>query len=128
MNDAAAPPTPTASAAEAVDRPARRRPEPRRRPADRRRPAGPAIEALLFLADEPLEALLFLAEVVDRDLAERSSWTPLVDAACQGRAYGAARPAGTEVRRAAGGWRMYSAGAARPVLRALGARRAAPVG
>jgi segregation and condensation protein B len=67
------------------------------------------LEALLFLADEPLP-VLDLAEALELDPAD-------VDAACQGLAHRHQRERrGTEVRRAAGGWRMYSAALARPVL------------
>lgn len=67
------------------------------------------LEALLFLADEPLDVLT-LAEVLDVEPAA-------VDAACQGLAVRHRRDRrGTEVRRAAGGWRMYSSPLARPVL------------
>jgi segregation and condensation protein B len=67
------------------------------------------LEALLFLADEPLHAVT---------LAETLELTPTeVDAACQGLAVRhRTERRGTEVRRAAGGWRMYSAALARPVL------------
>jgi segregation and condensation protein B len=67
------------------------------------------LESLLFLTDEPLDVLT-LSEVLELDPAD-------VDAACQGLAHrhGSDRR-GTEVRRAAGGWRMYSAALARPVL------------
>ena len=67
------------------------------------------LEALLFLADEPLDVLT-LAEVLDVEPAA-------IDAACQGLAVRHRRDRrGTEVRRAAGGWRMYSSPLARPVL------------
>jgi segregation and condensation protein B len=67
------------------------------------------LEALLFLADEPLP-VLDLAEALELEPAD-------VDAACQGLAHRHQRERrGTEVRRAAGGWRMYSAALARPVL------------
>jgi segregation and condensation protein B len=67
------------------------------------------LEALLFLAEEPQDVLA-LGEVLD--LAPEA-----VDAACQGLAVRHRRDRrGTEVRRAAGGWRMYSSALARPVL------------
>jgi segregation and condensation protein B len=67
------------------------------------------LEALLFLADEPIP-VLDLAEALELDPAD-------TDAACQGLAHRhATERRGTEVRRAAGGWRMYSAALARPVL------------
>ena len=69
----------------------------------------PGIEALLFLADEPLDAAA-IAEVVDRDTAVvEAVLSELTDAY-------AARAGGVEVRQVAGGWRMYTAQAARPVL------------
>lgn len=67
------------------------------------------LEALLFLAEEPVDVLT-LGEVLELDPAD-------VDAACQGLALRhRTERRGTEVRRAAGGWRMYSAALARPVL------------
>jgi segregation and condensation protein B len=67
------------------------------------------LEALLFLADEPLDVVT-LGETLE--LAPQA-----VDAACQGLAVRhRTERRGTEVRRAAGGWRMYSAALARPVL------------
>jgi segregation and condensation protein B len=67
------------------------------------------LEALLFLADEPVP-VLDLADALELDAAD-------ADAACQGLAHRhATERRGTEVRRAAGGWRMYSAALARPVL------------
>jgi segregation and condensation protein B len=67
------------------------------------------LEALLFLADEPVP-VLDLAEALELDPAD-------TDAACQGLAHRhRSERRGTEVRRAAGGWRMYSAALARPVL------------
>lgn len=67
------------------------------------------LEALLFLADEPLE-LPVLAEVLER--------TPeVVEAALEELVVVYERDArGIQVRRAGGGWRMYSAPGARPVL------------
>jgi segregation and condensation protein B len=70
----------------------------------------PGIEALLFLADEPL-AVTAVAEVVDRD-------PEVVEAHLHAlRDDYAARGGGIEVRAVAGGWRMYSAAPAQPVLR-----------
>jgi segregation and condensation protein B len=67
------------------------------------------LEALLFLAEEPLDVLT-LAEHLELDPAD-------VDAACQGLSLRHRNERrGTEVRRAAGGWRMYSAALARPIL------------
>lgn len=67
------------------------------------------LEALLFLADEPLD-VLSLGETLELDPGT-------VDAVCQGLAVRHRREGrGTEVRRAAGGWRMYTAALARPVL------------
>jgi segregation and condensation protein B len=67
------------------------------------------LEALLFLADEPVP-VLDLADALELDPAD-------ADAACQGLAHRHTNERrGTEVRRAAGGWRMYSAALARPVL------------
>ncbi|MEX1163232.1 MAG: SMC-Scp complex subunit ScpB, partial [Nitriliruptor sp.] len=71
--------------------------------------AAAGLEALLFLAEEPLDVLT-LAETLELDPSD-------VDAACQGLAHRhVTERRGTEVRRAAGGWRMYSAALARPVL------------
>lgn len=67
------------------------------------------LEAMLFLADEPVD-VDSLGEVLDVH-------PDAVDAACQGLAVRHRRERrGTEVRRAAGGWRMYSAALARPAL------------
>lgn len=67
------------------------------------------LEALLFLTDEPLDVLT-LGELLDLDPSH-------VDAACQGLGVRHRRERrGTDVRRATGGWRMYSAALARPVL------------
>lgn len=67
------------------------------------------LEAMLFLADEPLDVLT-LGETLDLEPAA-------VDAACQGLAVRHLRERrGTDVRRAAGGWRMYTSSLARPVL------------
>jgi segregation and condensation protein B len=67
------------------------------------------LEALLFLADEPLDVVT-LADTLELTPAE-------VDGACQGLSLRhRTERRGTEVRRAAGGWRMYSAALARPVL------------
>jgi segregation and condensation protein B len=67
------------------------------------------LEALLFLADEPLGSEA-LAEVVDHE-ADRIE-VALEALAASYRAEGR----GIEVRRVAGGWRMYTAAGARPVL------------
>ncbi|GGI04897.1 SMC-Scp complex subunit ScpB [Egicoccus halophilus] len=69
----------------------------------------PGVEALLFLADEPLEAAA-VAEVLDRDPREVEQVIAEVQAAY------AAADRGVEIRAVAGGWRMYTAPAARPVL------------
>lgn len=67
------------------------------------------LEALLFLADEPLE-LPALAEALER--------TPeVVEAALEELVVTYEREErGIQVRRSGGGWRMYSAAGARPVL------------
>jgi segregation and condensation protein B len=67
------------------------------------------LEALLFLTDEPL-GVDALADVIDHD-PERIE-AALEALAASYRADGR----GIEVRRAAGGWRMYTAAGARPVL------------
>ncbi|MEX2504665.1 MAG: SMC-Scp complex subunit ScpB [Egicoccus sp.] len=69
----------------------------------------PGIEALLFLADEPLDPAA-IAEVVDRDVDEVEVLLGTLQ-----RDYEAAG-GGIEVRSVAGGWRMYTAPVARPVL------------
>ncbi|HSK24541.1 MAG TPA: SMC-Scp complex subunit ScpB [Egicoccus sp.] len=69
----------------------------------------PGIEALLFLADEPLDPAS-IAEVVDRDVAEVEELLTVLQ-----RDYAAAG-GGIEIRDVAGGWRMYTAPPARPVL------------
>jgi segregation and condensation protein B len=67
------------------------------------------LEALLFLTDEPL-GVDALADVIDHD-PER------IEAALEALAASyRAEGRGIEVRRAAGGWRMYTAAGARPVL------------
>jgi len=70
----------------------------------------PGLEAVLFLADEPVEVSL-LAELVDATPEE-------VEQELEGlaRAHVAAG-SGIEVRRAAGGWRLYTAPSAAPVVR-----------
>ncbi len=72
-------------------------------------PTRQGLEALLFLADEPVE-VDELAEVLEIEaaLVERE-----VESLAQ-RYLDEQR--GIEIRRAAGGWRMYSAAGARPVL------------
>ncbi|MFA9428597.1 SMC-Scp complex subunit ScpB [Egicoccus sp. AB-alg2] len=69
----------------------------------------PGVEALLFLADEPLDAAA-IAEVVDRDVAEVETLLEELTASY------AAAGGGIQIRQVAGGWRMYTAQAARPVL------------
>jgi segregation and condensation protein B len=67
------------------------------------------LEALLFLADEPL-SVDSLAEVLEQEPA-------VVEAALEHLAASFAGDGrGVEIRRAAGGWRMYTAAGARPVL------------
>lgn len=70
----------------------------------------PGLEAVLFLADEPVEVAL-LAELVDSTPKE-VEWE-LEDLA---RAHDASG-SGIEVRRAAGGWRLYTSPSAAPVVR-----------
>jgi segregation and condensation protein B len=70
----------------------------------------PGLEAVLFLADEPVEVSL-LAELVDATPAEVEQ--ELEELA---RAHVAAG-SGIEVRRAAGGWRLYTSPPAAPVVR-----------
>jgi segregation and condensation protein B len=67
------------------------------------------LEALLFLADEPLDVVT-LAELLEVDEA-----TVQVELHRLADEYESERR-GMEVRQAAGGWRMYSADAARPVV------------
>jgi segregation and condensation protein B len=69
----------------------------------------PGLEAILFLADEPVEVEV-LGEVLGHPAAEVTAVLEALAAeyANAGR--------GIEVRRAAGGWRMYSAALARPAL------------
>lgn len=70
----------------------------------------PGLEAVLFLADEPVEVAL-LAELVDSTPGEVER--ELEELA---RAHEAAH-SGIEVRRAAGGWRLYTSPVAAPVVR-----------
>lgn len=70
----------------------------------------PGLEAVLFLADEPVEVAL-LAELVDATPEEVER--ELEDLA---RAHESAG-SGIEVRRAAGGWRLYTSPSAAPVVR-----------
>jgi segregation and condensation protein B len=72
-------------------------------------PTRQGLEAILFLADEPVQ-VADLAEVLEVDDDEvHAELEALADRyAADGR--------GIEIRRAAGGWRMYSAAGARPVL------------
>jgi segregation and condensation protein B len=72
-------------------------------------PTRQGLEAMLFLADEPVE-VEELAEVLE---AEPETVAAEVEALA---ARYAEQERGIEIRRAAGGWRMYSAAAARPVL------------
>jgi segregation and condensation protein B len=67
------------------------------------------LEAVLFLADEPVE-LAVLAEIVEREPEEVAR--VVEELADEYRDAGR----GIEVRRAAGGWRMYTAPVARPVV------------
>ena len=67
------------------------------------------LEALLFLTDEPL-GVDALADVIDHDPEAIEVALEALAASYQ------AAGRGIEVRRAAGGWRMYSAPGARPVL------------
>jgi segregation and condensation protein B len=69
----------------------------------------PGIEALLFLSDEPVDAAA-IAEVVDREVEEVEHLLATLQ-----RNYEHAG-GGIEVRNVAGGWRMYTAPLARPVL------------
>ncbi|MFP4235488.1 MAG: SMC-Scp complex subunit ScpB [Nitriliruptoraceae bacterium] len=75
-------------------------------------PAGrrPGLEAVLFLADEPVE-LSVLAELVDATVAETEA--ELEALAETYRRTGS----GLEVRRAAGGWRLYTSPAGAAVAR-----------
>ena len=70
----------------------------------------PGLEAVLFLADEPLEVGV-LAELVDGEPAEVEEELTALAAAYE------AAGSGIEVRRAAGGWRLYTAATAAPVVR-----------
>lgn len=70
----------------------------------------PGLEAVLFLADEPLEVAA-LAELVDATPAEVEEELTALAAAYE------AAGSGIEVRRAAGGWRLYTAATAAPVVR-----------
>ena len=70
----------------------------------------PGLEAVLFLADEPLEVGV-LAELVDAEPAEVEEELTALAAAYE------AAGSGIEVRRAAGGWRLYTAATAAPVVR-----------
>jgi segregation and condensation protein B len=67
------------------------------------------LEALLFLADEPLSVDV-LAEVLERPPGDVEEAVTTLAASYRSQARG------IEVRSAAGGWRMYTAAAARPVL------------
>jgi segregation and condensation protein B len=72
-------------------------------------PTRQGLEAILFLADEPVQ-VADLAEVLEADDDEVHT-----ELEALAERY-AAEERGIEVRRAAGGWRMYSAAGARPVL------------
>jgi segregation and condensation protein B len=67
------------------------------------------LEALLFLTDEPL-SVDALADVIDHEPADIEVALDALAASYR------AADRGIEVRRAAGGWRMYTAPGARPVL------------
>jgi segregation and condensation protein B len=69
----------------------------------------PGLEAILFLADEPVEVGV-LAEILERSPDELTR--ELESLAAEYRTAGR----GIDVRRAAGGWRMYSAALARPAV------------
>jgi segregation and condensation protein B len=72
-------------------------------------PLHQGLEALLFLADEPLD-IQTIAEAVQAE-------PPVVRAALEELAAAYERDRrGMEIRSAGGGWRMYSADGARPVL------------
>ena len=70
----------------------------------------PGLEAVLFLADEPLEVGV-LAELVGATVEEVEEELTALQAAYE------AAGSGIEVRRAAGGWRLYTAAPATPVVR-----------
>ncbi len=70
----------------------------------------PGLEAVLFLTDEPLETGV-LADLVDATPAEVEAELTALSAAYE------AAGSGLEVRRAAGGWRLYTAAVAGPVVR-----------
>ncbi|MEX2550217.1 MAG: SMC-Scp complex subunit ScpB [Nitriliruptoraceae bacterium] len=70
----------------------------------------PGIEAVLFLADEPVDVEV-LAELVEATPAEVEA-----ELHALAEAYAAAG-SGIEVRQAAGGWRLYTAPPAAPVVR-----------
>jgi segregation and condensation protein B len=72
-------------------------------------PLRPGLEAILFLADEPVEVDV-LAEILDH---EPEAIRAELDALA---AEHLAAGRGVEIRRAAGGWRMYSAALARPAV------------
>lgn len=72
-------------------------------------PTRQGLEALLFLADEPVE-VDELAEILEEEPAVVAT-----EVEALARRY-VEEERGIEVRRAAGGWRMYSATGARPVL------------
>lgn len=70
----------------------------------------PGLEAVLFLADEPIEASV-LAELIDATPAETEA-----ELEALAEAYRTAG-SGIEVRRAAGGWRLYTSSAGASVAR-----------
>lgn len=67
------------------------------------------LEAILFLAEEPV-APEELADVLEIDVAEVTAEIEALAERC------AEDERGIEIRRAGGGWRMYTAAGARPVL------------
>lgn len=70
----------------------------------------PGIEAVLFLADEPVEPAA-LAELCDADVEDVEAELERLQLAYQEAG------SGLEVRRAAGGWRLYTSATAEPVVR-----------
>lgn len=72
-------------------------------------PLHQGLEALLFLADEPLDLHTIAEAVQDEPETVRSALEELAEIYVRDRR-------GMEIRSAGGGWRMYSADGARPVL------------
>jgi segregation and condensation protein B len=72
-------------------------------------PLRPGLEAILFLADEPVEVEV-LAEILEHE--PEAIRAELEALAAEHLAAGR----GVEIRRAAGGWRMYSAAVAKPAV------------